>query len=70
MPVIVASMQNRTGLLFICSGRVTAKDLLDAKDQLLETPSRLQECRFATVDLELASSLELSTDDKVRPHPV
>jgi hypothetical protein len=63
MPVNVASMQNGAGLLFICTGNVTAKDLLGAKDRLLETPTRLQECRFAIVDLELASSLQLSPDE-------
>jgi hypothetical protein len=56
-------MQDGGGLLFICTGNVTAKDLLDAKDRLLETPTRLQECRFAIVDLGLASSLELSPDE-------
>jgi hypothetical protein len=63
MPVSVASMQDGAGLLFICTGNVTAKDLLDAKDRLLETPTRLRECRFAIVDLGLASSLQLSADE-------
>ena len=63
MPVSVASMEDGAGLLFICAGKLTAKDLLDAKDRLLETPGRLEECRFAIVDLGLASSLQLSTDE-------
>ena len=63
MPVSVASIQDGAGLLFICTGNVTAKDLLDAKDRLLETPTRLQECKFAIVDLGLASSLKLSSDE-------
>lgn len=62
MPVSVASVQDGTGLLFICAGDVTAKDLLDAKDLLLETPTRLRECRFAIVDLGLVSSLQLSSE--------
>jgi len=56
-------MQDGAGLLFICTGNVTARDLLDAKDRLLEMPSRLRECQFAIVDLGLASSLHLSPDD-------
>jgi hypothetical protein len=63
MPVSVATMQDGAGLLFICTGKVTAKDLLDAKDRLLETPTLLKECRFAIVDLGLASSLQLSPDE-------
>jgi hypothetical protein len=56
-------MQDGAGLLFICTGNVTAKDLLDAKDRLMETPTRLRECQFAIVDLGLASSLQLSPDE-------
>jgi hypothetical protein len=63
MSVTVATMQDGLGLLFICAGNVTAKDLLDAKDRLLETPSRLQECTFAIVDLGFASSLQLSPEE-------
>ena len=63
MPVSVASMQEGAGLLFICTGNVTANEMLDAKARLLETPARLRECRFAIVDLGLASSLQLSTDE-------
>jgi hypothetical protein len=63
MPVSVASVPDGGGLLFICSGSITAKDLLDAKARLLKTPIRLQECEFAIVDLGLASSLQLSPNE-------
>jgi hypothetical protein len=63
MSVDVASIQAGTGLLLICSGEVTSKDLIDAKKRLKVSPQRIHECRYAIVDFVLVSELKLSASE-------
>jgi hypothetical protein len=62
MPVELVSLHGGIGVLFICSGDVTAKDILDAKVLLLASSIR-ETCKYAIVDLASVSNLEISASE-------
>jgi hypothetical protein len=63
MPVELVSLHGGTGVLFACSGVVTARDLMNANERLLAAADQSARYKFGLVDLLGADSLDLSIDE-------
>jgi hypothetical protein len=63
MPVENSLLHGGIGVLQICSGVVTAQDLMTADNELLAKPKQFAECRYAIVDFTSICRMNISASD-------
>lgn len=63
MPVDLRFLDDGAGLLLACHGPVTGDEIIQQNEELLHAPDRLQQLRYAVVDLAAASSFDASVYD-------
>ncbi|MCU1308233.1 MAG: hypothetical protein JWN45_2928 [Acidobacteriaceae bacterium] len=62
MPIEVEVLQNGTGLLLICRGKITGKEKIQIMERLLASPESVSRLRYIVID-QADAHLDLSPQD-------
>lgn len=60
MPIKIKFLDNGTGVLHIGTGRITGKDILEAKSATFESEERIRRYHYGLIDYALVDDFEVS----------
>ena len=63
MPIDIRFLHNGMGILYLCHGRISGKDFIDANSQLLESTDRLKNVRYGIVDETAIDDVQISESE-------
>lgn len=63
MPIEIQIWDDAAGVVYHCSGALTAKDFADANDTFLASPEEIKKWRYSIVDLNSMESMNMRYDE-------